>query len=117
MPQPLALVSSLLWYVMAFGKCRVYISFSNQQDVDISPNSCHKRIKLISYRAKIYLLQNKFMHFLFLKNFKTFSKLHLKLIFLFFKIFSRNAFLKVLETLQIVFSLVLTSFSSFYIIC
>ena len=53
---------------------------------------------------------------LFLKNFKSFSKLHLKLIFLFFlsiwNLF--DAFLQFAETLQIIFSSVITSFFSIF---
>ena len=53
---------------------------------------------------------------LFLKNVKSFSKLHVKLIFLFFLPFWNlfDAFLQFAETLQIIFSSVITSFFSIF---
>ena len=106
--------------VMLSGKCRVLVSVINKTSIFLatfvmrgSNFFCYERINFFSYAVNIHLPRNNFMHPFSLRYFKT-SKLHLKLIFLFFEIFSRDAFLQFSETLSIIFASVLIFFSALF---
>ena len=55
------------------------------------------------------------MHVFFLKNFKSFSKLHLKLVLSYSEILSRRAFLQFSETIRITFNIFFSVFSYLFI--